>query len=41
MAEKIKEPKPDYTEIIVYKNVGHAFGVNRVSGNILWEERVI
>jgi len=32
MAYKIKEAKTDNTEIVVYQNVGHAFGVDRVSG---------
>ncbi|HAZ37532.1 MAG TPA: hypothetical protein DCY71_06730 [Clostridiaceae bacterium] len=32
MANKIKEAKPDNIEIVVYQNVGHAFGVGRISG---------
>jgi esterase/lipase len=32
MAFKIKEAKSNNTEIVVYQNVGHAFGEDRVSG---------
>lgn len=32
MANKIKKAKPDNTEIVIYQNVGHAFGEKRVSG---------
>lgn len=32
MAQKIKEAKPDNTEIVAYENVGHAFGLDRVEG---------
>ena len=32
MAQKIKEAKPDNTEVLVYEGVGHAFGVDRVCG---------
>ncbi len=32
MAQKIREAKPDNTEIVAYENVGHAFGLDRVTG---------
>lgn len=32
MANKIKKAKPDNTEIVIYHNVGHAFGEKRLSG---------